>query len=223
MGNDPDWSVVETNLSAARLRHYLIAVGGDRTRAIALYEWNIAISAAFWESFSYFEVALRNTIDRQLSARHARLTRPGHWIFDDAHELGRDALAPGKHQQPYRDVAEAIRRVRVNRKPLEAGQIVSEISFGFWHQLLSKRHLALWPDIASGFPHAPSRDQALIREPVARLRDLRNRIGHHHRIWALDISGRYDDMLTLAGYLNPAVRDWIAVKSRVPSLLADRP
>lgn len=223
MSNAYPWSWYETRLSTARLAYYLTEVGGDHSKAIALYEWNASVSAAFWEEFSYFEVAFRNALDARMVARHAALGRTGHWIFDDAREFGRDARGVGYHDQPYRDVAEAIRRVRVNRKPTDPGQVISEISFGFWHQLVSKRHLGLWPDLASGFPNAPRRDQTLVREPVARLRDFRNRIGHHHRIWSLDIARCDDDLLTVAGYIDTNLRRWIESTSRMSALLATRP
>ncbi|HQD96438.1 MAG TPA: hypothetical protein PLO15_03365 [Propionicimonas sp.] len=202
MSSARPWHWYEARLSSPRLAHYLAATGSDPDKAIALYEWNARVSAAFWEEFSYFEVAFRNALDSRMAARHRALGRPGHWIFDDTRELGRDARGAGQHNQPYRDVAEAMRRVRINRKPTDPGQIISEISFGFWHQLVSKRHVALWPDLASGFPNAPRRNQALVREPVARLRDFRNRIGHHHRVWALDVAGRHQDVMQVARYID---------------------
>src|SRR5699024_6098211 len=127
---------------------------------------------AFWQSLAYFEVALRNALDARLSTRHLTLSRSGHCIFDDARELGRDADGPGMHRQPYKDIAESIRRVRRNRKQLTAGQVISELPFGFWHQIVSRRQMFLWPDIADAFPHAPNRSQATIQAPMRRLREL---------------------------------------------------
>lgn len=110
-----------------------------------------------------------------MSARHTAHGRSSHWVFDDACELGRDADGPHRLRQPYKDIAEAIRRVRRIQKPMSAGQIISEVSFGFWHQLVSRRQMFLWPDLAGAFPHAPNRDQSTIQHPVARLREFRNR------------------------------------------------
>lgn len=223
MGNDRPWQWYERHLSAPRLAHYLTQAGGDPKQAVALYEWNTAVSAAFWRDLALFEVALRNTLDARMSLRHARLNRPGHWIFDDARELGRDKSGSGRHEQPYRDIAEAIRRVRSNRKRIDPGQVISEVSFGFWHQLVSRRQLALWPDLAGGFPSAPRRDQALVHEPVSRLRSLRNRIGHHHRVWALDLPNRHEDLLTVTEYIDPDLRGWIESTSHVATTLTERP
>jgi len=38
----------------------------------------------------------------------------------------------------------------------------------------------------------------LVREPVARLRAFQNRIGHHHRVWALGVAGRHQDGMQVA-------------------------
>ena len=130
-----DWAFYERHFAHARLQHYLTHTGGDQAAAMKLYRWNAAVSGAFWQSLAYFEVALRNALDARMIARHTAAGRPGHWVFDDARELGRDADGPRQHRQPYKDIAEAIRRVRRNQKPLSSGQIISEVSFGFWHQM----------------------------------------------------------------------------------------
>ena len=218
------WAQLERHYSATRLRHYLDAAGGDPVRAEQLYRWNNSLSAAFWEALADLEVALRNALDAAMTRRHLVLGRAGHWIFDDARELGRDRGRDARqHAQPYLDINTAIGRVRRNNKPVDPGQIISEISFGFWHQLVSRRQMALWPDLADAFPHAPNRQQSTIESRVRRLRDLRNRIGHHHRIWALDVEGRYRDLLDVAGYVDPILRAWIDHNSKVPDLLSRRP
>ncbi|ROS28363.1 hypothetical protein EDF22_0085 [Rathayibacter sp. PhB127] len=221
--NASEWPFYEQHFSSARLRHYLAETEGDLNRARALYEWNVTTSAAFWESLGHLEVGLRNAIDARMALLHRRRDRTGHWVFDDARELGRDARGPGCHRQPYTDVSIAIGRVRRNGKPIDPGQVISEVSFGFWHQMVSKARIALWPDLAAAFPSAPNRSQATVREPVARLRGLRNRIGHHHRIWSLDLPARYDDLIDVTGYIDPELRNWIHERSRVPSALSARP
>ena len=218
-----NWQAYELHFGQPRLRQYLMSCAGDQQRAMELYRWNTATSAIFWESFTYFEVAFRNAVDRRMCDRHLQLGRSQHWIFDDVCELGRDARGAGKHNQPYVDLEEAKRRVRRNKKSLDAGQIISEVSFGFWHQLVSRKQMFLWPDLASAFPHAPDRRQETVHDPVSRLREFRNRIGHHHRIWSEDIPGRYEDLLGVASFLDPDLRTFIDRHSRVPTMLAHRP
>lgn len=220
---NPGWELHATHFGPERLEHCLAACDGDDVKAAALYDWNARISAAFWESLGHLEVALRNAIDRQMRVTHLRKGRDGHWIFDEAHELGRDALGQGRHRHPYRDVATAIGRVHGNHKPAVPGQIISELPFGFWHQLVSRRQLALWPDLVAAFPHVHNRSQRTVHDPIASLRALRNRIGHHHRIWAIDLRGKYAELITLAEFIDPSLAVWIDSTSQVRDLIAARP
>lgn len=58
---------------------------------------------------------------------------------------------------------------------------------------------------------------------VESLRALRNRIGHHHRIWAIDVAETYTELHTLAGYIDPDLATWIDDNSRVKAVIAQRP
>lgn len=224
MTNSRTWDFYEQHFGAARLWHYLSEHAGETRQAIRLYEWNAELAAAFWEPLGHLEVALRNTIDRQMSARNVARGRSKHWIYDDAQELGRGrGRGQYQHAYPYVDIATAINRVKKNKKTIDPGQVISEISFGFWHQMVSKSQMFLWPDLASGFPHMGSRNQELVSDIVSSLRDFRNRIGHHHRIWALDVSEKYEQILTLAGYIDPDLATWIDGQSRVGELIHLRP
>ncbi len=210
-------------LGPARYGPYLSACGGRSDVALRLYEWNADLAGAFWVDLGLLEIPLRNALDQALRRRHEGLHRPGDWLEDPAGELGRDRRGPGRHVQPYQDIAAARRRVQDNRKPLDRDQIISETPFGLWHQLVSDRQRFLWPDLASAFPAAPSRNHRHVREPVSALRHFRNRIAHHHRIWPHDCQARHTDLLTLAGYIDPHLGTWIATRSHVPTLLATRP
>jgi len=218
----PAWGFFEFHFAKERLRHYVNACNGDHTQALALYQRNIELGAAFWESLGYLEIALRNTIDRQLAARHRRKNRTGIWIHDEYGEFGRSRTG-GDNRYPFSDVVKASGRIQGNQKPVVSGQIISELSFGFWHNMVSNSRTALWPDVASGFPHAPDRNQARVSEPVDRLRRFRNRIGHHHRIWSEDVAGRQADILLIATYIDPRLAHWIESASRVPALLKNTP
>lgn len=69
------------------------------------------------------------------------------------------------------------------RKPTSDGQVISELSFGFRRFLLARRYQGqLWPDLATGFPHTPSRRRQLVEDPVVRLHEFRNRLAHHQRV-----------------------------------------
>ena len=51
---------VERCLSPARYGVYLAKTGGDRVRALELYQWNSALTCAVLHDFGHFEVAPRD-------------------------------------------------------------------------------------------------------------------------------------------------------------------
>ncbi len=205
---------LELLLSRERLSTYVAQCSGAFAPAIDLYRWNAEVSAALWQPLGHLEVALRNTVSGCLTARHRRLALPGSWLDDEGRALDRRARA---------DIAKARRRVRQKGKRVSDAQTVSELSFGFGRYLVTRRHTALWPDLASAFAHAPDRRRATVEDPLARLHDLRNRIAHHQRIWNRDLVARYEDLLLVAAFLDPGLPTWIAATSCVPRVLAGRP
>jgi hypothetical protein len=201
---------LEHLLSQERLSSYLAHFKGDFDAAVLLYRWNATLTAAFWEPIGHLEIALRNALSAELAARHHRFGREATWLDDPARELTRRA----------RNVIAAARiRVRQKGKPASEGQTISELSFGFWRFLVTRRLTRLWPDLAAAFPHAPNRRRETVEAPLARLHDFRNRLAHHQRIWNCDPVARYEDLLLVAGHLNPAFPDWICETSLVAQLL----
>lgn len=207
-------SDLERLFSAERLSTYIAHCGGDFAVAVEMYRWNAAITATFWEPIGHLEVALRNSLDDRLAARHRRLGRPGSWLDDPAGEL------PGRARL---DIAGARDRVRQKGKRASDGQTISELSFGFWRFLITRKLTGLWPDLASGFPHAPDRRRETVEAPLSRLHVFRNRLAHHQRVWSHAPEERYEDLLVLAGYIAPALPAWIEVTSKVRETLAVRP
>ncbi len=106
---------------------------------------------------------------------------------------------------------------------MDEGRNISEVSFGFWHQLVSKKQKFLWPDLVGAFPQMPGRHQTPNSDLVGSLRLSRNRIGHHHRIWSVDIGAKQREILKLAGYIDLELALWIKDSSRVYEVLSRRP
>lgn len=204
---------LERLFSAERLSTYVAKCEGDLDAAIDLYRWNAQVAAAFWEPIGHLEVALRNTLSAQLAARHLRLGREATWLDDPNRELS------GRARD---DIGAARARVRRKGKRASEGQTISELSFGFWRFLITKKLTGLWPDLASAFPHAADRKRETIEEPIARLHDFRNRLAHHQRIWNRDPLERYRDLLAVAGYVDPSLPLWIDAACAVPRLLRSR-
>ncbi len=190
--------LLERHLSQDRLSTYVTECSGRLDDALQLYAWNSAVSGAFWEQLG-----------------HAHRRRPGTWLDDPARELT---------QRARDDIARARSRIVGKGKPPTHGQVVSELSFGFWRFLVSKTYSGtLWPDLASGFPHAPKRALNTVEHPVRQLHEFRIRLGHHQRIWSEPLLDRHREMTDLVGYVDPDVALWVEHVSRVQPTLALRP
>ncbi|MDR1998612.1 MAG: hypothetical protein LBQ06_01535, partial [Frankiaceae bacterium] len=72
---------VEDWLSAPRFARYLSEAGGDRARALAIYEWNLRLGAALMRDVAHVEVAVRNAYDRTMRQHWQGAT---HWLLDPA-------------------------------------------------------------------------------------------------------------------------------------------
>lgn len=228
MASNEHWALLDHHFSSPRVGPYLREARGDEVLATRLILWNSHVTAGFWFTLSYFEVGLRNALDARLVARGRKRGDSQHWIFDPSGELGRgaaglDRQGRPRHKHPYQDVQTAITRVTRNKQPVNPGQVISEISFGFWLQLVSKSQTALWPDLAAAFPHAPDRARTTVHDPVDRIRGFRNRLGHHHRVWNQDLVQIHSDLLDVSGWIDPEFRAWLAARSPVPRLLTQRP
>ena len=72
------------------------------------------------------------------------------------------------------------------------------------------------------FPHG-SGERAEVAGLMSRLVPFRNRLAHHETIIRRPISSHYDEMLQLAGLIDPDARAWIESVTRVPEILNERP
>ena len=217
LGQLDKWEFLTLTFSVSRLSLYLQACDGDEQKAHELYVWNSEISSAFWELLGHLEVALRNKISAQLQGLEIQAGFRDHWL------VNRESSSLKFNPFIDKAIVEAKTRVRLARKEQSGEQIMSELSFGFWHQMLSKRNQRYWPDIATGFQGLRARNRTLVSNRLEVLRDFRNRIGHHHRIWNLDLVEKHEEILGFAELLDPEFSIWLSSQSRVANLLALRP
>jgi len=206
------------SLSPERLATYVAATGGDRARAMRLYTWNTAMSAAFYGPLQGLEVALRNAMHRELTAAYGPT-----WY---------DHPACGFDAGTLNRIAGAKDELRRGGYPIDPPHLVAALPFGFWVALLGrggrgaglgmpKRNyeMTLWrPCLHKAFPHARlQRVQA--HRPLDYLRTLRNRIAHHEPIFTRHLAADFRSILTVTGWTCPSTRDWIDHHSRVEALL----
>jgi hypothetical protein len=198
-------------LSAPRMSTYTRASGGDVEAAVDLYQWNLDVSMALFESIHYLEVAVRNRMDEALS----RLAGPDADWLDAPPGI---PLTPGTLAR----VAVARRNAgRPGREPTH-GHVIAEITFGFWPYLLARNYSrTLWANALKGAFRPASRGDLHAR--LLAVADLRNRIGHHEPLIGLDTAAEYRRILTLAELVDPRLGWWIDTTSRVDAVNRRRP
>jgi hypothetical protein len=200
-------------LSAERLGPYLAATG-DVNSGIRLYDWNLAVSAAFYEVLSHFKVAVRNGLHDQL----CQLTqRPDWWMSPGL------VFAPEAAEMIAHAVHQARRRV--GRQP---GHVVAALPFGFWVTILSAGGSAAYetrrwrPALHRAFSNYRGPRRPLHRR-LEHMRLFRNRIAHHEPIHYRHLAADHATILPVLEWISADFADWVAARSRVPALLAGKP
>ncbi|MDE8670893.1 Abi family protein [Pseudarthrobacter sp. H3Y2-7] len=218
-----DHQAVCSILPTERFGSYLVAMAGDQERALALYAWNTAVSAALWEIIGHAEVTIRHAIDTAMQGRHKYLKRGGDWMDDDARELN------DRSWQDLEDARESAAQNRVrDGQPVTRGHVVAELSFGFWRFMLAKENEDVFGGaITRRFKFAPRRisakDMEDLRTIVLPLYKLRNRIAHNEPVWHTPLANRHHDALRIIGYVDPDLRLWVEANSRFDSVMSVRP
>ncbi|HEX6153870.1 MAG TPA: hypothetical protein VFZ19_10150 [Solirubrobacterales bacterium] len=204
-------------LGSSRFQTYLEAVEGHHENAVALYNWNARISAAFLEVLCHLEVLVRNAVDRQFEATDPAtslsIIDSDVWLCDPA------VLTPESRER----VNEAIARLLRERKRPSRDRVVASLSFGFWKSLFGSVYEELWrTTLFAAFPHGSGRrrEVANLTGPILH---FRNRIAHHEAIFSSDLEERHRQILRLAGIIDPEAERYIATLSRVETLLPEMP
>ncbi|MGE9808102.1 hypothetical protein [Janibacter sp. G1551] len=160
--------VIHDRLSEPRMARYVTEADGDHARALEIYSRQAKVSAALWLTIGHVEVVVRNAMHDQLS-RHSAA-----WY---------DSLSVVLSETARDDIAETRKRLEKRRIDETPGQIVADLSFGFWRFLLSKHYdRSLWvPYLNAAFPNFKGGRGQLYSRMVS-LNDARNAIAHHQRV-----------------------------------------
>ncbi|GAA4028799.1 Abi family protein [Allokutzneria multivorans] len=197
-------TLLEQRLSAERLAPYRAACGGDLDAALALYEQNSRIGAAFWRTLGHVEVLVRNTVHAALQDWSGRAD----WYVP---------LAGLLTEKARKDVITARERLVRNGHVDTPGRVVTELSFGFWRYLLAARYeRTLWlPCLRGAFPHLTGMRKD-VHDKLAGLHELRNRIAHHEPVHNRPLRRLRADALVVAGWICPSSRAWVGAGCWVP-------
>lgn len=204
-------------LGESRFQPYLKARDDRHEAAVALYNWNATISAAFLEVLCHLEVLLRNAIDR-----HFTKTEPGIplSVLDSGVWLCDPAVLTVESREK---VNEAIARLQCEHKRPTRDRVIASLSFGFWQALFSGVYEELWrTTLFRAFPNGNGkrREIAHLAGPILH---FRNRIAHHEAIFSSNLKSRHDQILRLAGIIDLEAERHISALSRVEKLLLEMP
>ena len=195
-------------ISSDRFRSYYPAGSQSECEALGNYAWNIALCESLYPALNSIEVALRNGIHGAATAKFGNAS----WFNSRLKELENNRL-----QTLYR---------KFNRLGLTsptAGDLVAELSLGFWVDLLKGRYeQILWPLLLPVvFPYATKRQRSRERmyQRLTKIRRLRNRVFHHEPIWYLtDLEQQHGLILESIGWISPAMLTMTQMLDRFDSV-----
>lgn len=163
------------------------------------------ISAALWVHIMAFETTLRDFISENLQRIYGVINW---WLVPNL--LSRSDL---------KDINYAIKRLNGRQLPISNENIVVNLSFSFWVELLSKRyHQKIWMKLVKFFPAYPGRREDFYNK-AREIRNLRNVIAHHGPILRRDLFRDHAYLHELTALLDPELSNEVKRKSRVLDLL----
>ena len=168
----------ESIMTVARMNRYLLACGGNTRKAMTLYRKNLQLTQELFTVISCFEVALRNTIDRQAVA-----VLGADWLRDSAQPGGVFDTATCRLTRD--NINEAISKLHI----YSHHKLVAELGFGFWRYMFAQYQYRNSGRIfLRVFPAKPASTPVLhynntyIFNQLAQLNNIRNRMAHHEPI-----------------------------------------
>ena len=208
------FSDFEATLSPQRMRRYVQACGGDTRKAMTLYRYNLQVSQEMFTLVSCFEVALRNAIDRQLTANLGndwlRNSVSHGGIFDDPILIKtRDII-----HHAYRKLSQA--------HTYSHDKLLAEMEFGIWKYMYSPiQYRVTGRNLLNIFPNKPRSsaqvqyNQRYIFNEIDRVNSLRNRIAHHEPICFPSGQSVIDTSYVLSIYMKiQTLFTWMGIDAR---------
>ena len=192
----------EKVFSNERMGRYYAAHPNDEDKAIVHYQSNIELSSSFYACLSVFEVALRNSLNRELIAKFGR---------DDWYRV--IPSTQGLNGLNYY-ITEAQRHISNRGEIVTASKIVAELTFGFWVSLMNSQYeRVLWHDLRRAFPYMPKaqKQRKNVSAPLNNFRAFRNRVFHNEPIcWSKAyIDNMHKEILQVLYWINKDIPTWL--------------
>jgi hypothetical protein len=172
-------------------------------KAIMHYQCNIELAESFYSCISTLEIALRNSINRELTSLFSRED----WYVQFAATPGLTDL--------NKYISQANKQIAGRKEYSSPSKIVAELTLGFWVSLFNVEYeRILWKDLRRAFPYMPKteRQRKKVAPPLNHFRRFRNRVFHHEPIsWNLEqLKQIHTEMLQVIAWMNNELPVWIA-------------
>lgn len=202
----------EKVFSTQRMEKYFNRYPNDDQKAISHYKSNIELSESFYSVLSMFEVALRNSLNRELT----EYFRTNDWYL-------RVESVPGLRNLKS-SINTAKRRIANRNETITANNVIAELTIGFWVGLFNAEYeLILWKPLRKVFPYLEKqqRQRNNVSAPINKIRDFRNRVFHHEPIsWNLDrLEETHKRILTVMSWINKDLPEITQNIDRVPEVI----
>lgn len=234
-----DVAAIARALSVPRFGRYLAEKGGNAADALALYDWNARVSAAFLHPLHVFEVTLRNGVAAAIEAEHGRDWHLAPLFLGSLPGVNKRAGIVFGPRKELLDTVAKVEREMLRRLPprasrpvkAPAGKVVAELKFSFWSAMLTARHdKAIWSKhFPTGFPGAPATGpggiprRRRLHEEAEAVREFRNRIAHHEPVFTRDLRAEYARILRVVRWHDRRTAAWMHGAQSVVALLARKP
>lgn len=205
---------IEHILSQERLHKYVVACNGDTRKAMVLYRLNLRVSQEMFVIVSYFEVALRNSIDSILSRQFT-----ADWLRDSI--LAGGIFSSSNVGKTRNIVSKAYQELQ-RHNTYTHSKLLSAMEFGVWKYMYSPvQYRATRQCLLRVFPHKPRStaqcqyNNTYVFNELDKINSLRNRIAHHEPI--IFVTGkRQADVSYLLNEYNKILTlfTWMGIDSR---------
>lgn len=204
---------LEKVFSTERMSKYFAAYPQDPDKAIIHYQCNIEISEAFYPLLSILEVALRNSVNRELKSKF----RTDDWYTHFPTTPGLSNLV--------KEITNAQNQITRRRELVTPSKVIAELTLGFWVRLFNAEYdLILWKDLRKAFPYLQKQDRQRhkVSAPLNTFRNFRNRIFHNepvcwnpHRLQMI-----HDELINIMSWINNDLPTWVGPLDRFAQVLA---
>ncbi len=201
---------ITQNLSPERFSPYLNLTSNNASAALRLYEFNIQLSESFYPSLHNLEIVLRNNF-------HLSIAK----VYGDWWLLNRDLIS-GTNKKEFVNLSK-VADIVSKSKSLSSGEIVSNLSFGFWVSLLYPNYeLSLWRgSLHKIFAQTQKITRKEIHQKLEAIKRVRNRAAHHEFILKHDLKTHHQIIYQILKYLSPELVNWTSSLDRFPEIFSD--